>query len=272
MSISIFAKPTFLSKGYLLRVSSMIRGEQIASQIGAKLNPENGYENDICIYVKPYTKVFDHFEFEGKPYLDIIDGFKLIHLLRNYEDVPVIACSQTDYEHLSNCLKNKVIYIPQHHCNFERVIRDGDQITIIGIIGGEYAFAHLPNGLEEQLFKRGINLIKFSKFFTRQDIIDFYKKIDIQIVWRPYRKILANPLKIVNAASFGIPTIALREEFFKEMDGYYIPVSSLNRFLIQLDLLRSSPTLYNEYSKKCIVKAEEYHIENIGKEYLKWLI
>ena len=61
MSISIFAKKTSRGRGNRLqRVSSMIRGVQVAEQIGAKLNPEEGYENDVCIYVKPHVpKGFD---------------------------------------------------------------------------------------------------------------------------------------------------------------------------------------------------------------------
>jgi hypothetical protein len=250
----------------------MIRGDQISSQIGARLNPTHDYHDDVCVYVKPGIRRFDHFKFENNSYLDILDGFTLIRLLKNYEHVPVVACSQKDYDYLSDCLKNKIILIPQHHCNFERATRGNSQITTIGMVGGEYAFAHLSPDFEEQLFKRGICFIKLSKFFSRQDIVDFYKSIDVQIVWRPYQKILANPLKLVNAASFGVPTIAYQEEFFKEMDGYYIPVNTFDDFFIQLDLLRSSPSLYEDYSKRCICKTERYHIENIGAEYKKWLI
>lgn len=272
-NISIFARKPFRARSdrHLQRVSSIIRAWQIALQIGAKLNPESGYENDICIYVKPHVKTFEDFKFEGKPYLDIIDGWALVHLLKRHEDVPVIACSEADYETLSQVLTNKIVLIPQHHCNFERVKRSRNEITTVGVIGTTGAFPYLPEGLKERLKDRGMNLIEFSQFYTRQDVIDFYQKIDVQIIWRPYmwkyKVRLANPLKLVNAASFGIPTIALEEPYFKEMEGYYFPVRTLGEFLAQLDILRSSPTLYAEYSEKCRQKAEEYHIENIGKLY-----
>ena len=32
--------------------SGIIRGEQVAHKLGAKLNPTSGYEDDVCIYVK----------------------------------------------------------------------------------------------------------------------------------------------------------------------------------------------------------------------------
>jgi hypothetical protein len=116
-----------------------------------------------------------------------------------------------------------------------------------------------------------MELIEFSRFFTREDVIDFYMKIDVQIIWRPYvnyeTDTLMNPLKIVNSSSFGIPTIAYQEKAFEEMDGCYIPVHTLDEFLIQLDNLRSNPELYEKYSKRCLEKAEDYHIEHIAELY-----
>jgi hypothetical protein len=123
--------------------------------------------------------------------------------------------------------------------------------------------------LRPRLKERSLELLEFSEFFTRQDIIDFYKRIDIQIVWRPYRKKLANPLKIVNAASFGIPTIALDEVYFKEMGNCYIGVNDFNQFLVELDWLIKSPTRYNAFSNLGLIKAERYHIDKIAKLYTR---
>jgi len=284
MSISIFAKPAFLNinphepfsqrtkplregVGHLQRVSSIIRADQIAKEIGAKLNPESGYENDVCIYVKPMVRKGDDFKFEGKPYLDIIDGHNLGQLATKHPEVTVIVCSQADMETLTGVIPNKIIFIPQHHCNFKRYIRTREGVRVVGAIGTKGAFPLLPKGLKEALGERGIELLEFSRFFKREDIIDFYLKIDVQIVWRPYKKLLSNPLKIVNAASFGIPTIALDESAFKEMGDCYIPVHTLDEFLDRLDDLRTSPALYNDYFHRCIDKSDEYHIEKIGELY-----
>jgi len=132
----------------------------------------------------------------------------------------------------------------------------------------------LFNGFQQhlkQLLQRYIRLIEFSQFFTRQDIVNFYQDIAIQIVWRPYidekRIKLFNPLKLVNAASFGIPTIALEERAFVEMKGYYFPVGTIEEFIAQLDELQTSPTLYEDYAQRCIQKSENYHIDNISRMY-----
>jgi len=282
--ISIFYRPTFINlnpneafslrtkpipkgRGHLMRVSSMIRADQIAEYIRARLNPESDYENDICIYVKPNVPNGGDFKFEGKPYLDMVDGWGLYPLMRNYPQIPVILCSKQDQEIMSKILKNKTILIPQHHCNFKREKRNSRSVTKVGVIGTAGAFPYLPVGLKDVLSKRGIELIEFSRFFSRQDVVDFYKKIDVQIVWRPYRMRLSNPLKIVNASSFGIPTIAFEESVFKEVEGCYIPVKTLEEFLENLDRLIGDPYLYESYSQRCVEKSEKYHIENIAKLY-----
>jgi hypothetical protein len=78
---------------------------------------------------------------------------------------------------------------------------------------------------------------------------------------------MGNPLKLVNGASFGVPTIALYEETFKELDGYYLPVKTLDEFFVELDKLRNNPVYYAYYSAKLIGKAEEYHIDKIAELY-----
>lgn len=283
MSISIFAKQAFLNvnpsqtyihngekpkRGHLMRVSSMIRGDQIADRIGARYNPTEGYQDDVCIYVKPHLKKNNmDFHFEGKKaYIDIVDGHNLGHLMKRYPEVGVIVCSKADYDTMKAELTNEIVLIPQHHCNFDRIVREREGITRIGMIGEENAFEWLPAGLERELKERGIELVKFSKFFTRADIIDFYMGIDIQIVWRPYKKVLSNPLKIVNASSFGIPTVALDEKAFWEMKGCYIPVDNMESLLFAIDRLKE-PWLYWTYSTACLAKSEEYHIDNIGELY-----
>ncbi len=284
--ISIFAKPAFLNinpsqpfsertkplregTGHLMRVSSIIRGEQIADHIGAKLNPTKGYENDICIYVKPMVRKGDDFNFEGIPYLDIIDGHNLWQLIEKHPELKVIVCSQADYETMSKIVKNEIVVIPQFHCNFDRVKRTRTEIKTIGMIGTKAAVNLLPEGFEEAMKERDLEFIFYSRFFSRQDIIDFYMNIDVQIVWRPYKKLLSNPLKIVNASSFGIPTIALDEPAFKEMEGHYMPVTTFDEFLEQLDSLKSDPHKYTFYAEKCIHISEKYHIDKIGEMYKK---
>ena len=282
-NISIFAKRAFFNispgeeydkrtkpirGGHLQRVSSIIRADQIAERIGAKLNPTSGYENDVCIYIKPMVRKGEDFKFEGRrAYIDIIDGHNLGGLVAKYPDVGAIVCSRADLDVMSKVISNQIVVIPQHHCNFERIKKSPGKVKTIGCIGVEKAFSFLPKGLSEELKKRGLDLLTFSRFHSRQDIIDFYMKIDVQIVWRPYRKVLSNPLKIVNAMSFGIPTIALDEPAFREVAGCYDPVHTIEEFLDRLDILRSEHSVYEDFSTMCLGMAEKYHIDTIAGLY-----
>ena len=280
IKMSFFAKqPNHArSDGHLQRVSSLVRANQIAEYIGAKLNPQEGYENDVCIYVKPPVRPGpgSDLKFEGKKaYLDICDSTGLYFLAKKHPEVPVISASKYNYKLLKRVIPNEIINIPQQHCNFERVKRSRDGITTVGCIGTLPAFSFLPKGLKEALAERGIELLEFSKFFSRQDVVNFYMKIDIQIIWIPYvdkhPDMLLNPLKLQNSAAFGVPTIAYDVPVFKEMKGCYIPVHTLDEFLTSLDKLRENPALYKKISNKCLKKAEEYHIENVAKLYLDLL-
>lgn len=267
MGITIFGKRAFRGRIHMMRMSSIIRIDQIAEYLGAKVNPTEGYENDVCIYEKPHVKSHEDMQFEGHAYLDINDGHTLGQLAAKHPEVPVIVISKEDYEKMHAALPNKIIFLPQHHCNFERFVRDRKNITTVGYLGGHTDLFYFPQQLLGELAKRNMTFVFNTTFNTRQEVVDFYKTIDIQITWRPYKMVLRNPLKLVNAAAFGIPTIALEERNFQmELEGCYMPVNNFEEFLVQLDNLRN-PSTYAEYSQKCLKKAEEYHIDNVAKLY-----
>lgn len=266
-NISIFAKPPYVIR-HLQRVSSIIRGEQMAAyMLNARLNPASGYENDVCIYVKPHVPVNEDFKFEGDAYLDILDGYGLVPVLQKHPEVPVIVFSDLDVETLSRVVKNKIICIPHHHVNFDRIKRERNKVKKVGIIGTEFAFQQVPNEIKEGLAKRNMQYLEYSTFYPRQSVVDWYRQIDLCLVWRPYQKHLSNPFKIVNAGSFGVPSICLDEPAFKEVEGCYMPVNSLEEFFKTLDEVRTMPEMYQHYADKCLEKMEEYHIENIAKKY-----
>lgn len=270
-NLSIFAKRAYFRKRdkHLFRGSSLIRGEQVAAYTGAKLNPESGYENDVCIYVKPgiHRLYSGKIKLAKRAYIDVIDSDNLVLYVRKNPQVGVIACSEVNYKYLKRILRNKVVFIPQHHCNFERVIRNRNQVTTIGAIGAPGLLTRLPADFEKKLTQKGLNLLQYFSFRTRQDVVNFYQKIDIQIVWRPWLNKLSNPLKIVNAASFGIPTIAYPEEAFGEVAECYLPAKSLDEIIKLAVKLKSSPHFYAIQRKKCLDKAEQYHIEKIAQMY-----
>lgn len=266
--ISLFAKPPFEMK-HLQRVSSIVRGEQVAAFMGnARLNPPSGYKDDVCIYVKPHIKTNNEYQFEKNSWIDINDGWELVEVLKRYPEVGVIAYSDLAVEALAKELTNKIALIPHHHVNFERTHRNRTEIKKVGITGSGEAFKYIPDEIKEGLKKRGIKLEYFSSFYPRMSVARFHESMDIHMHWRPFlRRKLSCPLKIVNAASFGVPTIALNEPSFKEVEDCYVGVKTAETWLLVLDQLIADPKLYQTIADLCLVTAEKYHIENIANLY-----
>lgn len=269
--ISIFARHTYLIDNeqtgtFLQRVSSRIRGEEIAQYLEAKLNPTEGFENDVCIYVKPTH--LDHIK-DGS-YVDVLDHKKNVELLKKRPDIKAIAMSLYQYEYLKTYLKNEVLLIPHHHVNFERILRDKKKITTCGYIGPPSSYHYrINNKVKKELAKIGLDFIPLFSFQTRRDIIDYYKKIDLQILGyfnfhtdSPYR----HPTKILNAASFGIPTITFPIPGYKEIEGYYVRVKDMDSLVLEAEKMKNN-NYYNQWSDKVFKESEKYHIENIAKLY-----
>lgn len=274
MNISIFARPYFFvddpllyKKPVLGRVTSLIRGEQMAQFLGAKYNPTQGFENDLRIYLKPRS--LDHIK--DNDYVDVSDsGDIIIEQLKKRPKLKLIASSLATYQYLKIRLPNKIVFIPEHHCNFERMRRTRDKITTGGYIGAPNPFIFEMNPkIEKGLAKIGLKFLASYYFKGRQDSVDFYKKIDFQIIphfWFDDSEIYRHPTKMISAASFGIPTIAVRKSGYKEWEGNYIPVESIENMILEVEKLKNKD-YYEKWSSKITKAAESYHIENIAKLY-----
>lgn len=275
MSISIFAKPHFIGTDneapggpfhYLFRATSLIRGEQMAQYLKAKYNPISGYENDVCIYLKPRS--LDNIQ-DGA-YVDISDaGEDLVNELKKRPKIKAITSSLASFEFVKERLKNELFFILEHHCNFERSIRSRKEVAVAGFLGTPRSLTYPIDKLRKRLEKIGLQFVVNFNYKSRQDVVDFYKQIDLHIVWydsenSPFK----HPGKIVNAAAYGVPTITNPRIGYKEFEGYYISVNSIDSMMKEVEKLKNK-TYYDKWSKKILQKAEEYHISKIAEQYKK---
>ncbi len=272
--ISIFAAPSYIGHGYhahvplhATRLSSRIRAEEMSAHLGAKFNPTKDFEKDVCIHVKPRT--FDNIR-DGD-WVDFLDGDRGVEAqLKAHPKVKVIAASQTSYEYLKNHLPNEIVLIPSHHLNMERVKRKRRKISVAGYIGSPSVQATKSyEKIAQQLKRVGYDFITCFDYKQRQDAINLYKSIDLFVIGfldcnRPH----IVPTKIVNAASFGIPTIAKPILAYKELEGYYVPANNIEELLVEAKKFKN-PTYYRQWAKKVSAMAEKYHIEKIAKLYRK---
>jgi len=272
--ISIFALPAYIGHSYsknspesARRLSSRIRGEEMAEYLGVKYNPTEGYENDVRIYIKPRNLG----DISDGSYVDFLDGeFKDYWFIRRPK-LKVIAASLYSYEHMKKRLPNEIYLIPSHHLNTDRITRDRKEIKVCGYIGTPSPTAFKKFGeLKERLKEIGMDFVIEYYFKTKQDAINLYKQIDIFVCadWDGYDHPYKIPTKIINAASFGIPCVAYPMMANKELEGFYLQAKNMSETIVQVENLKN-PDFYEEWSAKIAPMAENYHISKIAELYQK---
>lgn len=249
--------------------SATIRGMQVAEYIGGKSNPVEGYENDICIYVKKLPPE----DFPRHSYFDVIDNRHAIVWLQKHPQIGVIAISKTAKKYLQQRLNRTDIHlIPEHHCNYERECRTRNSVTTVGYMGSRTG-SQFPVDIKERFAEMGLEFKYTNQYKTRQDVVGFYHSIDIQIMDRyVLRSVvkLKNPLKLENAGSFGIPTVAFPEtNFIEEFGGCFVEARTIDEMILQCKKLKDDKEFYVEIANKALLRAEEYHISKIAPLYCR---
>lgn len=274
--ISIFAVPSYVGKSYsrhapessARRLSSRIRGDEMAEYLGARLNPTSGYENDVCIHVKP--RDFD--KVRNGNWVDFLDSSRgYMAVLGNRPKVKVIAASQCSYDCLKENLTNEIVLIPSHHINQERIKRERNEISVGGYIGSPSPEAFkMYNEIEAALKKIGFDFVTCFDYKDRHDAVNLYKQVDLFIIgaWVGDDSPHKIPTKIINAASFGIPSIAYPLRGYKEIEGNYVQARNISEMLVEVKKFKDK-NYYNEWSNKVVEMAEKYHISKIADLYRK---
>jgi len=249
--------------------SGDVRGEQVAHRFKARLNVNEPAEDwhypfDVHVWVKQEPR---HLEWPGKHYLDIMDAKERGPWLREHPECGVIAMSKSGQAYLAERLgRDDVVWIPVHHCNFDRAVRERDEFTVAGVCGGTGAIQCDADELRETLAGLGLEWRWYQDYRGPADITEFYQGIDVQVVWRTMQRPLKDPEKIVNAMSLGVPTVAYPEPAYQEVEGYYWPVRTFDELKAAIEELRQGWD-----AQRLIDKAEEYHIDSVAKLYRQLL-
>ncbi len=270
--ISINARPSYWENGstdekYMHRLSARVRGEEIAEYLGGKFNVLLREDDDIYIFVKPrhITNVKDG------DYVDVLDDINVISLLKERPKVKVIAMSEVHFNYLKKELINEIILIPHHHINFEREKRVRNKTLVGGIIGSPSKVAHdISDKIRDDLVKVGIEFTRCFNARTREEMISYYKSIDFLVIFNLNSNdrdlFYRHPAKIINAASFGIPSMAQPIAGYSEVEGFYIPIETVEDIVREAEKLKDVD-YYNQFSEKIHQETEKYHISNIIKLY-----
>jgi hypothetical protein len=249
------------------RISARIRGDEIAQYIGAKLNPTDGYENDVCIYVKP--KSLD--PIKDGAWIDYLDGKNLWITLKDRPDINVIAATDSSYYDLRSKIPNHIELIPSHHLNFDRIQSQKNKILTGGYIGSPSPTAFkMYDEIKKNLKNIGVDFRTCFNFKIRQDAIDLYSNIDFLVIGNYVKENDPHkvPTKLINAGSFGIPSIAYPLKGYEEIEGAYLQAHDMADILIQTEKLKDL-SFYDLWANKAKTMAEKYHICNIAQLYKK---
>jgi hypothetical protein len=267
---------TFFSRR--LSLAAEIRARQIAPFVGGKLNPTEGYEDDVCICVKafPQRLRYDRGVLTTPVralYFDIVDDWRAIGYLVRERKMPVLVTSESAYQFLARLIApSRLTILPQQHCNFERRRRTRAQVTTVGAIGEWRTFAPYYEGFKQALEAHGFAFEMCADYKTREDVVAFYERIDLQLAWRmplpPEIGLLKNPMKLANAGSFGIPTVGLSEKpCLLEFKDAYWPVAEEAEAVAALVQLRDDPGRYADWAARASERAEAYHVSRIVERY-----
>lgn len=232
-------------------------------------------DDDVCVFVKQQRSTWAR-----RSYLDVLDAPHLREWLRTVPDVGVITFTELSQYYLQRYLgsKRSVVYIPQHHCNFDRYQRPDREVRTVGYIGGRTRFAYPLDDVTRRLKRIGLRfktLVLCDKpRVTREQVVKFYLGIDIQIYSRPKwgstTQKFQDSLKIVNAGSFGIPTVAPYElNDAVEFPGCRQVAPTIDDMLAQCRRMKEDRLFYDEAVAKIQPLTERFHISRIAPRYLK---
>lgn len=251
--------------------SGEIRARQIASYLNQPVDIliDELKEDDVCVCVKfiPNEVITKRVK---KCYVDIVDSYGSLYNLKDRNDLGVIAIGKSANTCISNYLDRKdVVIIPEHHCNFERATIEVDKPKTVGLICYPECFHLEVDKVTLALNALGLQFKICTEFSNRLDVCNFYKTIDIQLTFRftsEYSE-LKNPLKVVNAGSFGIPSVCYPEPAYVQEGVRFMAAATFEEAIGWCKLLSNDIAYYKNASVAALEDAEEYHISKIAPLY-----
>lgn len=259
--------------------SEFTRGHQIATALGCKLNaPVRDYDETVIAVKTLFNPAVqkDLRKFTNL-YMDFIDDINLISLAKQYDTTKIIVLTEMMMDFVSQHVDNELVLIPEHTCNFERFVRDPEKdVKTVGYVGSSQCFNLDFDELGKALASIGLDfkyLICEDKKVTRADVVRFYKTIDIQIAFRRPDKevrpeIYRNPLKLFNAGSFRIPSVAFPElSYTLEAGTMFLEAINIHSVIDKCYQLKEDKDLYGFYADRVYEWSKQFDIKNIAKLY-----
>lgn len=289
--------------GHSSRSSGIIRGKQISDKLQnsrfvdvSDINQIKNLHNEVCLIVRQPEPIIANllkknkcivgYDLLDRPVTDYHDNFKRGTLdgdinweryASNDIDFYIVNNSLAKMKlssSLTSCNKNKLIHvIPHHTVNFdnERIVIK-EAITHIGYIGIYNQFT-CSKELEQYCIKNNIKLVNANPT-TRHECLKILRNLDVGLIFLdnkekiPYTILYKPNTKLSNFQSFGIPTIAVPYESFKEFGGNaWLSATTTGDLISHLDNLSNSKNLREELSESGYAQAQQFHISAVIKSF-----
>jgi hypothetical protein len=282
--------------GFTYRSSGIIRGKQVSQFIEGSdfvdIDSPKHSKNNIVIHVRKFNEDYARFcksknltvgfEVADNPVTDYLYGRvqqdDFSRYVSKYCDFYIVnndVCKQE----LSKFTDKKIYVIPHHNCNFAKKINQlKNKPKRLGYIGvPEYTL----NEKSLESFCKKANLVFTSKNPEKhEELEEAFNQIDIGIVFFEKdsiksgvyeRTIKYKPnTKLTNFQSFGIPTICLPYESYKQFgENQCIFVENAEELQDKIIEISSNEDLYFSLSKTSINVGEKHHISKVIEYYLQ---
>ncbi len=253
--------------------SSVVRGRQIAGTLGVPCDPPGIDPGETEVAVKCWSRVFPEIE---RLFCGILDSDSLLAAIRAHPRVGVIVCTEAGKDYVASRIENPIVVIPHHHCNFEDRIRPERSSAVLGYAGPRGNFDLDPETLGRALSRIGLSfrwLFTDEVIVSREGLCRFYLGVDIQVIFRRPRLIpnmppeLKNPLKLLNAGSFKIPTVGYPERCCREAGEGFLPAKTLEEVVAACDAIKADTALYTRLAEAGHRQAQPYHIRHLCRYY-----
>jgi hypothetical protein len=259
--------------------SEFTRGHQIATALGCKLNASVKDYDETVVAVKTLFNPSVQTDLRNftNLYMDFVDDINLIPLAKQYDTAKIVVLTEPMMDFVSQHVDNELVLLPEHTCNFERFVRDPEKdVKTVGYVGSSQCFNLDFDELGKDLASIGLDfkyLLCEDDKVTRMDVVNFYKTIDIQIAFRlPAEEvrpqIYRNPLKIFNAGSFRIPSVAYPEMAYVLCAGTtFLEAINIHSVIDKCYQLKEDKGLYGFYADRVHEWSKQFDIKNVARMY-----
>lgn len=255
--------------------SGEIRGRQIAAELQRRghdvaVDPGMLYRGDVVLCVKsmPEDSAVRHV---ARILMDVIDSPASLEWLKGHEKVEIVSIGRTHAAYMQELFPGRRVWLlPEHHCNREGARVRVEQPRVVGYCGTLEGLQLKVDDIIKAIAPLGYELILNYDPPTREDVCRFYRCIDVQLCWRPSLSDprLKNPLKLVNAGSFGVPTIAWPEvSYVEECPSEFLTALTLDDVVGYLSNFRECSRGYRTWCDVAYQLSERYSLERVASMY-----